>query len=64
MLAGCAQDTTARCRKLEQGGTYGSDDATEVIASCRDDMKALWEDKAVQALLQKHNNRLQDSAGL
>ena len=41
-----------------------ADDATEVIASCRDDMKALWEDKAVQALLQKHNIRLQDSAGL
>ena len=39
-----------------------ADDATEVIASCRDDMKALWEDKAVQALFQKHNICLQDSA--
>jgi guanine nucleotide-binding protein alpha-1 subunit len=40
------------------------DDATEVIASCKEDMKALWMDQAVQAILAKRRMRVQDSAGL
>ena len=50
-----------------QGGTAdGSklEDATEIIASCADDMKALWEDPVVQGVLKKHNTRIQDMPGL
>jgi len=39
-------------------------DATEMIANCRDDMKALWEDKLVQQVLVKRNVTLADSAEL
>ncbi|TFK64784.1 hypothetical protein BDN72DRAFT_901266 [Pluteus cervinus] len=39
------------------------DDATDVIASCKDDMKALWADPEVRAVLRKRKVRLQDSAG-
>ncbi|KAF5380126.1 hypothetical protein D9615_006289 [Tricholomella constricta] len=40
------------------------DEATEVIAGCAEDMKALWADGAVQAVLRRRNMRLEDSAGL
>jgi len=40
------------------------DDATEVIASCREDMKALWTDEAIKSVLAKRRLRVQDSAGL
>jgi hypothetical protein len=39
-------------------------DATEMIANCRDDMNALWEDKLVQEVLVKRNVTLADSAEL
>lgn len=39
------------------------DDATEVIASCREDMKALWMDQTVRDILVKRRVRLQDSSG-
>jgi guanine nucleotide-binding protein alpha-1 subunit len=39
------------------------DEATEIIASCREDMKALWLDKAVRAVLMKRRMRVEDSAG-
>lgn len=41
-----------------------SDDATEVIASCKEDMKALWTDEVVRSVLAKRNMRVEDSAGL
>jgi len=37
---------------------------TITIASCRNDMKALWEDRIVQKALEKRHLRLPDSAGL
>ena len=40
------------------------DEVTEVIASCKDDMVALWSDLAVRTVLKKWNVRLEDSAGL
>jgi guanine nucleotide-binding protein subunit alpha len=40
------------------------DEATEVIASCKDDMVALWSDPAVRTVLKNWNVRLEDSAGL
>ncbi|CAA7268550.1 unnamed protein product [Cyclocybe aegerita] len=44
-------------------GEGGSDDATDVIASCREDMQALWSDEAVRVVLKKRRLRLEDSAG-
>ena len=40
------------------------DDATEVIAGCREDIRALWADAGVQELLARQRIRLADSAGL
>jgi len=37
---------------------------TSTIADCRDDMKALWEDKAVRNALKRRRLQLGDSAGL
>ena len=45
------------------GGGAG-DDATEVIAGCREDVRALWEDGVVQEMLARQRIRLADSAGL
>jgi len=39
------------------------DEVTEVIASCKDDMVALWSDPAVRTVLKNWNVRLEDSAG-
>lgn len=39
------------------------DEATEVIASCREDVKALWMDETVRAVLEKRRMRVEDSAG-
>ncbi|EDR01363.1 G-protein alpha subunit [Laccaria bicolor S238N-H82] len=44
-------------------GSFTSDDATDIIASCRDDMKALWLDEAVQKVLAKRKVRIEDGAG-
>ncbi|KAF8887649.1 G-protein alpha subunit [Gymnopilus junonius] len=41
----------------------GVDDATEVIASCLEDMKTLWTDEVVRVILRKRKLRLEDSAG-
>lgn len=38
--------------------------ATEVIASCAEDMKALWEDETVQEMLRRRRVRLDDAPGL
>ena len=40
------------------------DEVTEVIASCKDDMVALWSDPAVRTVLKNWNVRLEDTAGL
>lgn len=40
------------------------DEATEVIVSCQEDMKALWTDELVRAVLTKRRMRVEDSAGL
>ncbi|KAJ8579833.1 G-alpha-domain-containing protein [Rhizopogon salebrosus TDB-379] len=37
-------------------------DSTEAIANCKDDIKALWSDDIVQAMLAKRRIRLEDSA--
>lgn len=40
------------------------DSATVTIASCKNDMKALWRDQSVQRALARRKIRLPDSAGL
>ncbi|KAF8892959.1 heterotrimeric G protein alpha subunit [Infundibulicybe gibba] len=47
------------------GGESGTelDEATLTIAGCKEDMKALWEDKTVKLALKKRKLRLPDSAG-
>jgi guanine nucleotide-binding protein subunit alpha len=40
------------------------DEATITIAACKDDMKALWNDKTVRHVLKRRKQLLPDSAGL
>ncbi|KAF8056516.1 G-protein alpha subunit [Lyophyllum atratum] len=49
----------------ERGQAQGEvvDEATEVIASCREDMKALWTDATVRDVLKRRRLRIEDSAG-
>jgi guanine nucleotide-binding protein subunit alpha len=51
-------------KEVGDGQNLSIDNATEVIASCREDMKALWMDDAVRGILAKRKMRIQDSAGL
>ncbi|TFK45280.1 G-alpha-domain-containing protein [Heliocybe sulcata] len=41
-------------------GTLESDDATDVIAECREDIKDLWEDNVVRQVLKRRNVRVED----
>jgi guanine nucleotide-binding protein alpha-1 subunit len=41
-----------------------TDEISEVIHSCREDIKALWEDPVVRELLKKRNVVLEESSGL
>lgn len=43
---------------------FGRDSPTIVMAQCKDDMKALWQDKTVQCALNRRGLVLADSAGL
>ena len=40
------------------------DTVTSVLAGCKDDMKAIWDDKAVRLALKRRRLQLSDSAGL
>jgi len=40
------------------------DEIAEVIAGCKDDIKAIWEDSTVRELLNRSKTRLEDAAGL
>ena len=40
------------------------DTVTSVLAGCKDDMKALWDDKTVRLVLKRRRLQLPDSAGL
>ncbi|KAL0576691.1 hypothetical protein V5O48_005290 [Marasmius crinis-equi] len=39
------------------------DEISEVIAGCRDDMKAIWEDATIREMLARTKTRLEDSPG-
>lgn len=58
-------------KAMKNGGSWSGqsekeivDEATEVIAGCRADMKTLWGDEVVQAVLNRRRMRMEDSAGL
>ncbi|CAA7268537.1 unnamed protein product [Cyclocybe aegerita] len=52
-----------RGHESNDGGGEGGEDATDIIAGCREDMKALWSDEVVRVVLKKRKLRLEDSAG-
>lgn len=65
-----ARPSTGSRRNLSNAGRpttsdgRSRDDPTAVLAACRDDIIALWQDPAVRDVLWKHNVRLEDSPGL
>ena len=48
----------------EGSSTQRSDSITFTIANCKEDMKALWEDKTVRIALKRRRIQMNDSAGL
>lgn len=48
----------------ESSSSYKLDVPTDIIASCRDDMKALWDDKTVRLALKRRKVQLPDSVDL
>lgn len=54
-------DSSAR---LADSSTNPCDTVTSVLAGCKDDMKELWDDRAVRLALKRRRLQLPDSAGL
>jgi len=54
----------SRTQSGECSAASDADLTTNTIAGCKDDMKALWMDKAVQQALKRRKLQLPDSAGL
>lgn len=55
-----ADGDAAAVRRIQDS----DDEIADVIAGCRDDMKAIWEDSTVREMLSRSKTRLEDSAGL
>ena len=53
-----------RGKNGEGPSTQRSDSITFTIANCKEDMKALWEDKTVRIALKRRRIQMNDSAGL
>ncbi|KAI0919462.1 hypothetical protein AcW1_003298 [Taiwanofungus camphoratus] len=60
--ASTSQERTHPSRPGTSDGRH-KDDPTTVLAACKDDIVALWEDPIVRGILKKHNVRLQDMPG-
>ena len=58
------KDALYRSRQNTTRGEGQPDEATEIIASCREDIKALWTDDVVRRVLEKRKVRVEESAGL
>ncbi|KAI0668024.1 G-alpha-domain-containing protein [Trametes maxima] len=54
---------TANSQAKDRDRDKDRDNPSAVLAACRDDILALWEDAVVQGVLKKHNVRLQDMPG-
>ncbi|KAF9564079.1 heterotrimeric G protein alpha subunit [Agrocybe pediades] len=50
-------------RQIAESSTQSLDTITETIAGCKDDMKALWEDRTVRLALRRRGIQLNDTAG-
>jgi len=48
----------------QRKGKDRDDDVSDIIASCRDDIKSIWEDSTVKEMLSRRKVRIEDSAGL
>ncbi|KAF8803373.1 heterotrimeric G protein alpha subunit [Phlegmacium glaucopus] len=57
------KDVLDPCARLAESSPNTGDTATSVLAGCKDDMKALWDDKAVRLALKRRRLQLPDSAG-
>lgn len=51
-------------RAVEKMEEADIEDATEVIASCAEDMSVLWQDPAVRAVLSRRGMRPEEGPGL
>jgi len=51
-------------RQIAESSKQNSDSVTQTIAGCKDDMKALWEDRTVRLALKRRGIQLNDTAGL
>ncbi|TDL19263.1 G-alpha-domain-containing protein [Rickenella mellea] len=51
--------TTAMREKLQRE----ADEATQIIAGCREDMQSIWEDKAIREMLSRRKMMLENSGG-
>lgn len=56
-------DAESSRRAIKHDGV-SSQDVTEVITSCKNDIIGLWSDRLVREMLQRHSVRLEDSASL
>lgn len=56
--------SNSRPRSAGGGGGVQSDDATNILSNCRDDIIALWRDEIVQHILEKREKRLSEMPGL
>lgn len=59
-----ALDRVRTSGSASKGTRKDIEDAVEVIAGCRDDIKHLWADDVVRSILEKHDIRLEHSSGL
>ena len=50
--------------RIRKGREEAAEEAVEVIAGCSDDIRTLWEDETVHAVLAKRNIRIDDQPGL
>lgn len=51
-------------RPVARPGSAGGSDPTYVLAACREDIIALWEDPTVRKLLARYKVRLESAPGL
>ncbi|KAH7881885.1 guanine nucleotide binding protein, alpha subunit [Phlebopus sp. FC_14] len=56
-----SRSTDGQRQSIRQEGV-SSHDITEVIVGCKDDVKSLWRDNAIQEMVERRKIRLEDSA--
>lgn len=61
-----ARPSTSSSRDSMEGarGRREAEETSQIIAGCREDMKALWEDKVVREMLTRRKVRLEEGGGL